>query len=120
MNFAPCVVNGAGDGIVLEGGVTLKVPEERRAALSPLKGKPMTFGIRPEHIALGGADLVHAEIVLTEPLGSDTLALLRLGKAEMTGRFPPDSALSAGATRGVTLAMSKFHLFDPETGIAAR
>jgi multiple sugar transport system ATP-binding protein len=81
----------------------------------------MTFGIRPEHITLGGGkDQVHAEVVLTEPLGSDTLALLRIGRAEITGRFAPDSGLVSGATRGVTLAMNKFHLFDPETGIAAR
>ncbi len=80
----------------------------------------MTFGIRPEHLALGGDGQVHAEIVLTEPLGSDTLALLRIGDAELTGRFAPDAGLTAGATRGVTVDMAKFHLFDPETGLAVR
>ncbi|MGL4242197.1 MAG: TOBE domain-containing protein, partial [Beijerinckiaceae bacterium] len=92
----------------------------RRAALAAVKGKRMTFGIRPEHISLGGGDQLHAEVVLTEPLGSDTLALLRIGKAEMTGRFAPDAGLVAGATRGISLAMSKFHLFDPETGLAVQ
>jgi multiple sugar transport system ATP-binding protein len=121
MNFAPCDVAANGASIMLEGGLKLAVPEERRSVTAGVKGKRMTFGIRPEHIMLGGgANQVTAEIVLTEPLGSDTLALLRLGKAEVTGRFPPDSALNAGATRGVTLAMTKFHLFDPETGISAR
>jgi multiple sugar transport system ATP-binding protein len=120
MNFASCHVSDDGKGVVLDGGVTLKVPENRQSALFPLKGKRMTFGIRPEHIALGGPEQTHAEVVLTEPLGSDTLALLRIGKAELTGRFAPDSGLAAGATRGVSLAMSKFHLFDPETGLAVR
>jgi multiple sugar transport system ATP-binding protein len=120
MNFAACHVSDDGSGIVLDGGVRLPAPEDRRAILAPLKGKRMTFGIRPEHIALGGEDQIHAEVVLTEPLGSDTLALLRIGKVEFTGRFPPDASLIAGVSRGVTLAMTKFHLFDPETGLAVR
>jgi multiple sugar transport system ATP-binding protein len=121
MNFAPCHVSEDGQSVVLDGGVVLKVPEARRSALFPLKNKRMTFGIRPEHITLGGgADQVHADVVLTEPLGSDTLALLRIGKAEVTGRFPPDAGLKSGATRGISLAMDKFHLFDPETGVAVR
>jgi multiple sugar transport system ATP-binding protein len=118
MNFAPCTVSADASSVVLDGGVALSVPESRQAALRPLGGRSMTFGMRPEHMALGGADQVHAEVVLTEPLGSDTLALLRIGKVEMTGRFPPDSSLVSGATRGISLAMTKFHLFDPETGLA--
>jgi multiple sugar transport system ATP-binding protein len=121
MNFAPCHVGEDGQSVMLDGGVALPVPEDRRAALFPLKGKRMTFGIRPEHITMGGSqDLVHAEVLLTEPLGSDTLGLLRIGKVDVTGRFPPDVGLTVGATRGVSLAMNKFHLFDTETGLAIR
>jgi multiple sugar transport system ATP-binding protein len=121
MNFAACTVGEDGATIVLDGGLRLAVPEERRKMLLAIRGKAMTFGIRPEHILVGtgGHDLLHAEVILTEPLGSDTLALLRIGKAEMTGRFQPDAGLKPGATRGVTLAMNKFHLFDPQSGIAA-
>jgi ABC-type sugar transport system ATPase subunit len=121
MNFAPCRVNDAGDGLVLAGGVALQAPAEKRGPLPAIKGKPMTFGIRPEHISVGsGPEQLHAEIILTEPLGSDTLALLRIGEAEMTGRFAPDAGLKAGATRGIALNMEKFHLFDPDTGLAVR
>ncbi len=120
MNFAPCTVAADGEAIIVDGGVRLPVPTERRSLLGSLKGKKMTFGIRPEHIGTDGpGEPVEAEIVLIEPLGSDTLGLLRIGGSEMTGRFPPDSGLKAGTRRQVTLAMSKLHLFDPETGIAA-
>jgi multiple sugar transport system ATP-binding protein len=121
MNFAACTVGNDGASIVLDGGLRLAVPRERHDTLQPIRGQAMTFGIRPEHILIGGSAgaLHHAEVILTEPLGSDTLALLRIGKAEMTGRFQPDAGLKPGATRGVTLAMGKFHLFDPQTGIAA-
>ncbi len=121
MNFAPCVVGEDGKSIVLDGGQRLLVPAGRQAMLAPIKGRSMTFGIRPEHIAFGSGakGLLHAEIILTEPLGSDTLALIRIGKVEITGRFPPDAGLKPGSTRGVSLAMDRFHLFDTETGIAA-
>jgi multiple sugar transport system ATP-binding protein len=121
MNFAPCTVGDDGVSIVLDGGLRLPVPTESQAKLTPIKGRAMTFGIRPEHINVGSKakDILHAEVILTEPLGSDTLALLRIGKAEMTGRFPPDVGLKPGSTRGVSLAMDKFHLFDTETGVAA-
>jgi multiple sugar transport system ATP-binding protein len=114
-------VGDDGVSIVLDGGLRLPVPAECQAKLKSIKGRAMTFGIRPEHISVGSKakDLLQAEIVLTEPLGSDTLALLRIGKSEMTGRFPPDVGLKPGSTRGVSLAMDKFHLFDTETGVAA-
>jgi multiple sugar transport system ATP-binding protein len=121
MNFARAAVSDDGAAVVIDGGPRLPVPEGRRAALAAFRGKPVTFGIRPEHIAPGsGPDTVPADVILTEPLGSDTLGLLRIGKAEMTGRFAPDVGLKAGTTHEISLAMDKFHLFDPDTGIAVR
>ncbi len=120
MNFAPCRVDEDGSGVILDGGVRLAVPDERRHLLGPARGKPMTFGIRPEHISVDGAgETADADVVLIEPLGSDTLGLLRIGGCEMTGRFAPESGLKAGTRRRVSFAMNKIHLFDPETGIAA-
>jgi ABC-type sugar transport system ATPase subunit len=119
MNFARCAVSEDGASIVLDGGVRLSAPGERLPMLARLKGRAMTFGLRPEHISAGGGDPVEAEVVLTEPLGSDTLALLRIGNCEMTGRFPPDAGLRSGVRQTVSLAMNRFHLFDPDSGIAA-
>jgi hypothetical protein len=62
--------------------------------------------------------------MLVEPLGSDTLGLIKLGAGpdagEMTGRFPPEANLRVGAELPVALALNRFHLFDPETGVAVR
>ena len=62
--------------------------------------------------------------MLVEPLGSDTLGLVKLGAGadggELTGRFPPDVALRVGEPLTVSLAMNRFHLFDPDTGAAVR
>lgn len=120
MNFAPCTIGEDGGSIILDGGATLAVPKARQAQLQAARGKRMTFGIRPEHITISSEDgnSLQAEVILTEPLGSDTLGLLKIGQTEMTGRFAPDAGLRSGATRAVTLAMSKFHLFDPDTGVS--
>jgi multiple sugar transport system ATP-binding protein len=71
-----------------------------------------------------GSARVAGRVVLIEPLGSDTLGLVRLGAGadagEMTGRFPPEAPLKVGEPIDVTLALDKFHLFDPETGAAIR
>jgi multiple sugar transport system ATP-binding protein len=123
MNFAKCHINADGGTLTLDGGITLTIPANRQGALAAHKGKPLTFGIRPEHIALASdaeASGFSAEVLLTEPLGSDTLALLKFGSTEMTGRFPPDVGLKVGSTVPIALAMGKFHLFDAETGLAIR
>ena len=78
----------------------------------------MKFGIRPEHITLGGAGAMPAKVVLTEPLGAETLALVRIGANEMTGRFQPEAALKPGMDIQVSLAMSKIHVFDEATGVS--
>jgi hypothetical protein len=72
----------------------------------------------------GGSVAVHARVVLVEPLGSDTLGLVRLGSAEdggeLTGRFAPEAGIRPAQALTVQLAASRFHLFDPDTGVAIR
>ena len=62
--------------------------------------------------------------MLVEPLGSDTLGLVKLGRGadagEITGRFPPEAGLKVGQNLDVALALGRFHLFDPESGVAIR
>ncbi len=63
--------------------------------------------------------------MLVEPLGSDTLGLIRLGAGadagEMTGRFPPEARLARRRRRCRSRSRStSFHLFDPDTGAAIR
>jgi multiple sugar transport system ATP-binding protein len=89
----------------------------------------VTFGLRPEHVTVGAADDAHAvrvraEVMLVEPLGSDTLGLVRLGNGrdagEITGRFSPEAGLEVGRQLTVSLALNRFHLFDASSGSAIR
>jgi multiple sugar transport system ATP-binding protein len=130
MNFLRCRVGEGGSVLYLPGGVDFPVPAKRQPLVARHTGRELTFGMRPEHIGVAGAldepDVVslNGRVMLVEPLGSDTLALVKLGTGddggEMTGRFPPDAGLAVGRPLHVGLAGSKFHLFDPETGAAIR
>ncbi len=124
MNFLPCTVEAGGATILLDGGVRLPVPSARRAECARVAGHRLDFGIRPEHVlaGAGGADVaaVRAQVQLVEPLGSDTLGLLKIGTGELTGRFAPEAGLAAGREIEAGLAMNRFHLFAPETGNAIR
>jgi ABC-type sugar transport system ATPase subunit len=129
MNFLDARVGDGGRMLHLPGGVDLPVPAQRIAECAKHAGKSLRFGLRPEHIGVAngappGAVRVPGKVVLVEPLGSDTLGLVRLGRGdgagEMTGRFAPEAPLAVGAPLEVALAMDKFHLFDPATGAAIR
>jgi multiple sugar transport system ATP-binding protein len=132
MNFLPCRVGGEGRMLHLSGGVDLDVPPARASECARHGGRALVFGIRPEHISVAAAGhspeaSVTAQVVLVEPLGSDTLGRIKLGAAsdrtpqdEITGRFPPDADLRVGQSLHVALDMSKFHLFDPDSGLAVR
>jgi len=129
MNFLPCRVGEGGRSLHLPGGIDLAVPATRVAECARHVGRALTFGLRPEHVGAGAQDVgrhanVRARVLLVEPLGSDTLGLVRLGEApdagELTGRFPPDAGIARGDALTVSLAMTKFHLFDAESGVAVR
>jgi multiple sugar transport system ATP-binding protein len=129
MNFLPCRVGEGGRRLHLPGGVDLPVAANRVGECARHIGRALTFGVRPEHVSAGvagGAEsvAVPAQVILVEPLGSDTLGLIRLGTGadagEMTGRFPPETGLRVGQALTVSLALNRFHLFDPDTGLAIR
>ncbi len=126
MNFLPCRVGEGGRTLLLHGGVELQVPSSRVALCAQHAGRALTFGMRPEHLSVDphGPASIDARVLLVEPLGSDTLGLVKLGTTpeggEITGRFPPEAALRAGESLKLSLAMSRFHLFDPDSGVAIR
>ena len=121
MNFLKAQVSAGGNEVILPGGVALKVETDKTGPLRGLAGKAVTFGIRPEDVGMPGKGtgaVLPARIVLTEPLGSDTLALIRIGESEITGRFPPDAGLRVGGELQVCLDVRKAHFFDASTGKA--
>jgi multiple sugar transport system ATP-binding protein len=130
MNFAPCRVGEGGRTLHLPAGLDLPVPANRIAECARHHGRALTFGLRPEHIGVVNGAARPSEhraagkVSLVEPLGAETLGLVRLGDGadavELTGRFPPDAKLAVGQSLPVALSLAHFHLFDPDGGAAIR
>jgi multiple sugar transport system ATP-binding protein len=140
MNFLPCRVGDDGRFLHLPGGIVFPVPERRMAECAGHAGRALVFGIRPEHVCVATAAdrpdaIFSASVTLVEPLGSDTLGRIKLSGSpsgpttgaeadarqhEITGRFPPDAGLRVGQALRVALDPDRFHLFDPQSGLAIR
>jgi multiple sugar transport system ATP-binding protein len=117
MNLADCTLR---DGEADLGGERIRVGPDlaRKAAAAP----SLKFGIRPENIRLernADSDLaVPAEVSLLEPLGSETLVTLRIGRAEMVARCAADFRQSPGTRLSVHMNPRHLHLFDAASGAA--
>ena len=117
MNLADCKL-AAGRADL--GGLQITLPAElaRRAnGATSLK-----FGVRPENITLARqseSDIaVPAEVSLLEPLGAETLVLLKIGESEMTARCSAAFREPPGTRLAVHLNPRHLHLFDATTGAA--
>jgi multiple sugar transport system ATP-binding protein len=127
MNFIPCEVARAGDGIGIElenDGNRFVVPVSPQGHdLSDRLGERVIFGIRPEQIThQGGAQpgqsqshLIPCQVELNEPTGPDTLVFVKLNGQSTVCRCHPDEAREPGETMELLLDLSKAVFFDPTT-----
>ena len=76
--------------------------------------QPVTIGIRPEHIRLGGAEQISltGEATVVEMLGSDTFVHLRTGEHTLVVRDTAGRRMRRGETITVSWAETDCHLFD--------
>ncbi len=116
MNLVPCKVQGAQVDL---GGARFDAPT---TLASKINGTDkLTFGIRPENISLApmqGSVQAQASVVLTEPLGAETLVTFKLGAAEVVARCPAAFRDKPGTRLTVYLSPAHLHLFDRQTGAA--
>jgi sn-glycerol 3-phosphate transport system ATP-binding protein len=112
------------DATVSEGGRALQVGAERvllPQALPAEDGRPVTLGLRPEHLALAPADSAHAlhiDAVLIEALGADTVVHGRIAGdgALLTIRLDGTVRVAAGDRLSVAADAERLHLFDSASG----
>lgn len=118
MNLVPCAIDaGAAD----LGGIRVPLPDaliQRAAAASS-----HTFGIRPENISISarglpGEVVVPSSVVISEPLGAETLVTFRVGQSELVARCAPGFKTPAGADQTLYLDPAAIHLFDKTSGQA--
>jgi sn-glycerol 3-phosphate transport system ATP-binding protein len=119
MNFLSGRIPADGSSVELPGGASLTA--DRRVGDA---GRPVTIGIRPEHLVLAPEApeqrSIQVVVELVEALGADTLVHGRLGAAEsaLLARLPGNVTVGAGDCLTFAVPANELHLFDPETGKA--
>jgi multiple sugar transport system ATP-binding protein len=79
------------------------------------ENRECVYGIRPEHLDLGG-DL-RAPVTVTEPTGSETQVFAKLGEQSLVGVFRERITIRPGENLPFTPRLDSVHLFDAETGM---
>jgi multiple sugar transport system ATP-binding protein len=126
MNFLPCKVerNGAGLVLNLADGLSFPMPADLSARYGKAVGKPMIFGLRPEHItelrggAPGEKSEFTAKLDVVEPMGMETMVFFRVEGTEVCGRVEPTSAAGPGQPMRLRANLNHMHLIDPATNLA--
>jgi multiple sugar transport system ATP-binding protein len=90
-------------------------------AYAGLKGKSVTFGVRPEAVELVKDAGLKARVMAVTPLNERTVLLLQTGGgAELLASLPSSSLAIPKAESEITISFNPIgtHLFDRETGVA--
>ncbi len=117
MNFLAVTLAEGGGSVVLPSGDSLPLPN---GGLPQESARPVTLGIRPEHLEPGqeGSGVAHLQVDLVELLGADTLVHGHFGddRGDLTVRLGGVHHLTAGETLPLRVQPQNLHLYDRESG----
>jgi len=128
MNFFDATLVGTIDEMYIDGGTfRLRVPQERTKALAEYLGKPIVFGIRPEHLYVRpyvppniAEATLKAKVDVMELMGNEIFLYLVTGKKTFIARVDPRTPARIGDELEVVADMNNMHVFDPKTEKAIR
>jgi multiple sugar transport system ATP-binding protein len=124
MNFIDVNIESAGEQLVaVHPGFRMTIPEGRSGGLREYIGKPVTMGVRPEHIIERSlaedhpADtaLIPATVDVVELLGNEIFVYLDIRGQTLTARMDPSLKLERGQQIEVIAVPGQLHFFDPQT-----
>jgi multiple sugar transport system ATP-binding protein len=103
------------------GGLMLPVPTAYSARLEPYASKPITLGIRPEHVGSPTAEQrpdaprIPAKVEAVEPLGPESYVYYTAGTSTFVSRVDGHHSLQIGDQATPAVATDHLHFFDPQT-----
>ena len=100
---APCVETVSGARLPL------------KTAPTASDGRPVTYGIRPEHLEIAD-DGIEAEVVVVEPTGSETQIVARIGTQDIIAVFRDRHDVKPGDRIHLKPRAGAAHLFDKDSG----
>ena len=86
------------------------------AAASGSDGQAVKYGIRPEHLRLGGSGGIAAEVEVVEPMGAETELVVTVGEARLTVVAHGRSDAGPGDRINLAPDAGQSHVFDAATG----
>jgi len=113
MNFIEGSVAEDGASFLANDGTTLALGTVPQAA----RGRKVVLGVRPEHLRLNGPGAAAAEVVVTEPTGSETYVVATLAGVDVTFVLKERTSLVAGQRIMLSVAEAPTHVFDPQTSL---
>ncbi|MHC4179273.1 MAG: ABC transporter ATP-binding protein [Planctomycetota bacterium] len=122
MNFFSGRIRRRDQRLVFEAeSFSLPIPEMWTARLKPYTGKPITLGIRPEHIGSPTAEQtddaprIAAVVEAVEPVGPESYVYYRAAAQTFVSRAAAGHKLQIGDQVSPAVATDKLHFFDPQT-----
>jgi multiple sugar transport system ATP-binding protein len=115
MNFVHARMQAhAGHAYAVAGDIRLKLPE----GVDFAENRPVVYGIRPEDIAVNGADGPSITVEVVEPTGTGVQVFGRLAEGEFCVVVNGRPAVHPGDRIAIRPDLSRVRLFDPEDGRA--
>jgi multiple sugar transport system ATP-binding protein len=107
-------------------GIEIAVPPEVQQRQKSNGAQQITFGVRPESVIhVGGAGAIpdgrcaiDARVIVTEPLGPETLCTFDVAGQPLVARLSADARLEPGAAAALAIDPAKVHWFDVESGVS--
>src|SRR3989454_22366 len=119
MNFAEVSIAEAGGALWAEtGGLRIKIPSKKQAALQRYAGRRVVLGVRPEALRVAsGADPAECAfdtaVEVVEPLGNEILLDVRAGAHAMVARVDPATRVKVHEKVRLAFDPERLHFFDP-------
>jgi multiple sugar transport system ATP-binding protein len=115
MNLIPGTVRAANGGQSVEtaDGVALPLPPGAPAH----NGRPVLYGVRPDHLSVAGNGGFDVTVDVVEPTGADTLVFARAGGQKICGAFAERHSFKPGERITLAPRLDCVHLFDAQSGL---